>query len=206
MSLELWLAFAAASTVLIIIPGPTVLIVVAYALGAGRRAALWTAGGVVAGDALVVTASVLGLGALLAASATAFFWLKLIGGAYLVWLGVSLWRAPARARVAAKGATDSGPRMGLNAFLVTATNPKGLIFFIAFLPQFVSPAAPSGPQLAILAATFTVIGGLNALAYALLAGGLRERLARPGALTWLNRAGGLALIAMGVFTWTARRI
>ncbi len=93
MTIEIWVAFAAASTLLLIIPGPTVLLVVSYALGQGWRTALPMAVGVALGDFTAMTLSMLGLGALLAASATLFTALKWIGAAYLVWLGVKLWRA-----------------------------------------------------------------------------------------------------------------
>ena len=140
MSIELWLAFAAASTILVIIPGPTVLLVVAYALGAGRRTALWTVIGVFFGDLVAITASVLGLGVLLAASATLFTVLKFVGGAYLIYLGFRLFTAPVEAgQIEAKAAAASGPKMAFHAFAVTATNPKGLVFFRRVL------AAISGP-------------------------------------------------------------
>src|SRR6478752_6527930 len=93
MSIETWLAFAAASAVLLIIPGPTILLVVSYALGQGRRAAFPVATGVALGDFTAMTLSMLGLGAVLAASAILFAALKWIGGAYLIWLGIKLIRA-----------------------------------------------------------------------------------------------------------------
>ena len=93
MSFETWLAFAAASTILIIIPGPTILLVVSYALGKGWRSALPMAVGVALGDCAAMTASIVGLGALLTASATLYTVLKWIGAAYLIWLGIKLWRA-----------------------------------------------------------------------------------------------------------------
>ena len=207
MSLELWAAFAAASTILVMIPGPTVLLVVAYALGAGRGTALWTVVGVFLGDLVAITASVLGLGVLLAAYATLFTILKFVGGAYLIYLGFRLFTAPVDAgRIEAKAAASSGPKMALHAFAVTATNPKGLVFFIAFLPQFLNPAAPAAPQLAIMVATFTVIAAINALAYALAAGTLRTRITQPRVLIWMNRGGGSALMAMGAVTILARRV
>lgn len=206
MSIELWAAFAVASTILVIIPGPTVLLVVAYALGAGRGTALWTVLGVFLGDLVAITASVLGLGVLLATSATLFTILKFAGGAYLIYLGFRLFTAPVEAgRIEAKAAASSRPRMAFHAFAVTATNPKGLVFFVAFLPQFLNPAAPAAPQLAIMVATFTVIGALNALAYALAAGSLRTRITQPRVLKWMNRGGGSALMAMGALTILARR-
>lgn len=207
MSLDLWLAFAAASIVLLAIPGPTVLLVTAYALGAGRRVALWVAFGVFLGDLLAITLSVVGLGALLAASATLFTALKWLGGGYLVWLGWKLFTAPATGeRIEAKGAEKSGRAMCLHAFAVTATNPKSIVFFIAFLPQFVDHTAPAAPQLAVMVATFVVLGALNALLYALAAGALRERLKQPRVIRWFNRVGGTALMAMGLATMLSRRV
>ena len=207
MSIELWLAFAAASTVLVIIPGPTVLLVVAYALGAGRRTALWTVIGVFFGDLVAITASVLGLGVLLATSATLFTVLKFVGGAYLIYLGVRLFTAPTEAgRIEAKAAAASGTKMAFHAFAVTATNPKGLVFFVAFLPQFLDRSAPATPQLAVMVATFTIIAAVNALVYAMAAGSLRARITRPDVLKWMNRGGGSALMAMGAVTMLARRI
>lgn len=207
MSIELWAAFAAASTILVLIPGPTVLLVVAYALGAGRSTALWTVAGVFFGDLVAITASVLGLGVILATSATLFNILKIAGGAYLIWLGVKLWRAPKSTGVIeAKTAAQSGMRMALHAFAVTATNPKGLVFFVAFLPQFIDPTRPVGPQMAIMVLTFTIIGAANALAYAVAAGSLRTSLTQPGALGWLNRGGGGALMAMGAATVFTSRV
>jgi threonine/homoserine/homoserine lactone efflux protein len=198
MSLELWSAFALASAVVIAIPGPTVLLVCAYALGAGRATALWTAAGVAAGDCVAMTASMLGLGAILAASGTLFTALKLAGAAYLVFLGVRLWRSTgALGPVAGRTAAATGPAMAAHAFAVTATNPKSIVFFVAFAPLFVDAAAPLAPQAVAMVATFTALGAINAILWALLAGGLRTRLARPRTLRWINRGGGAALVGMG---------
>lgn len=206
MSFETWVAFAAASAILLMIPGPTILLVVAYALGAGRRTALWTAIGVFFGDLLAITLAVMGLGAILAASATLFTVLKWVGGAYLIWLGWKLFTAPEDgSRVTARGADKSGRAMLVHAFAVTATNPKSIVFFVAFLPQFVDPGAAATPQLAIMVATFTLLGLLNALVYALAAGTLRERITRPAVMRWMNLGGGSALMAMGALTLLARR-
>lgn len=206
MTIELWLAFAAASTILLIIPGPTIILVVSYALGAGRGTALWTVIGVFFGDLLAMTLSVVGLGALLATSATAFTILKWIGGAYLIWLGYKLFTAPAKAQqLEGKAAAASGLKMAFHAFAVTATNPKGIVFFIAFVPQFLDPTIPTGPQLVVMVATFTTLAVGNALIYAFAASKLRERLKSPSVLKWMNRGGGAALMTMGAVTFFTRR-
>lgn len=207
MSFDLWLTFVAASTALLIIPGPTVLLVLSYALSQGRTVAVASATGVALGDFVAMTASLLGLGALVLASATLFTALKWVGAAYLIWLGVKLIRSAGGATLTALPETHQitpARVFGHNA-AVTALNPKSIAFFIAFVPQFLRPDLPLLPQFAILVATFVTLAALNALAYALLADQLRARIARPGVIAWLTRAGGATLIAMGVLTASLRR-
>lgn len=204
MSFELWLAFAIASAVLVAIPGPTVMLVVSYALGRGRATAWATAPGVALGDFTAVTLSLAGAGAVLAASATLFTFLKLGGALYLIWLGIQLWRAGGRPDPAIGVAAGSG-QMFRDAFVVTALNPKGIVFFLAFVPQFIDPAAPALPQFALLGATFVSLGFVNAVLWALLAGTLRQRLANPAAIRLIGRLGGGVLIGAGLLTAVARR-
>lgn len=207
MPLDLWLAFVAATTALLLIPGPTVLLVLSYALSKGRSVAVASALGVSLGDFLAMSASLLGLGALVMTSAMLLAALKWVGAAYLVWLGIKLLRsAPSEgleARTANRDVTASG--VFRHAAVVTALNPKSIAFFIAFVPQFVRPDAPLAPQFAILIATFVGLAGLNALAYALLADRLRTTIGRPRVITGLTRAGGATLIGMGVLTALLRR-
>jgi len=205
MPLDLWLAFAAASAALLLIPGPTVLLVLSYALSQGRRTAVACASGVALGDLIAMTASLAGLGALVAASATAFTLLKWAGAAYLAYMGLKLLRSPAARLDAPEAAAARPAAIFRQAATVTALNPKSIAFFIAFVPQFVSPDRPLLPQFAILTTTFVTLGGLNALAYALAADRLRTRLRRPAVITWLTRAGGGALLAMAAATATLRR-
>jgi len=206
MDLTTWLAFMAASTALLLIPGPTVLLVLSYALSQGRRVAVSTAAGVAVGDLIAMTASLAGLGALVLASATAFTVLKWVGAVYLVYLGVRLILS-AKDSTVALPETDavSARRTFGHAAAVTALNPKSIAFFIAFVPQFVNTNAPLVPQFAILIASFVALAVVNALAYVLLADQLRLRLKRPGVITWITRAGGATLIGMGVLTATLRR-
>lgn len=207
MDLTLWLAFVAASVVLLMIPGPTVLLVLSYSLSKGRAVAVSSALGVAAGDLIAMTASLLGLGALVMASATLFTALKWLGAAYLVFLGVKLWRSAAETDL--QQMTTALPTAARSVFghnaLVTALNPKSIAFFIAFVPQFIDGAAPLLPQAVILIATFVTLAALNALAYALLAAQLRHWIARPSLIAGLTRAGGTVLIAMGVATGLMRR-
>jgi threonine/homoserine/homoserine lactone efflux protein len=207
LDLHLWLTFVAASTALLLIPGPTVLLVLSYALSQGRRVAVASATGVALGDFVAMTASLAGLGALVLTSATLFSVLKWIGAAYLVWMGVKLLRSAPRGGLAMPDAPESisAGSVFAHAAAVTALNPKSIAFFIAFVPQFLRPDAALLPQFAILIATFVTLAALNALAYALLADRLRATIARPGVITWLTRAGGAALIGMGLLTATLRR-
>jgi len=206
MPFDLWLTFAAASMALLLIPGPTVLLVLSYALSKGRSVAVASAAGVALGDLVAMTASLLGLGALVLASATLFTVLKWVGAAYLIYLGIKLVRsAPSDGLAAPEADSVTAGRVFSHAAAVTALNPKSIAFFIAFVPQFVRTDAPLLAQFAILIATFVGLAAINALAYALAADRLRRVIAKPGIITWITRAGGAALITMGVLTATLRR-
>ena len=197
MALDHWLAFVAASAVLLAIPGPTVLLVISYALGHGRRVAGATVAGVALGDFTAMTASLLGLGALLATSAGLFTGLRWVGAAYLVFLGVKLWRAPV-----GEGTLEAAPvarprRIFLHAYAVTSLNPKSIVFFIAFLPQFLDGARAVVPQLVIFEASFLTLATANALAYALLAAAARRTIRQKRVQRAVNRTGGTLLIGAG---------
>jgi len=205
MALDHWLAFVATSAVLLAIPGPTVLLVISYALGHGRRSASSTVAGVALGDFTAMTASMLGLGALLATSAALFTALKWVGAAYLVFLGVKLWRAPvAEAAVDAAAPIARPGRIFLHAYAVTALNPKSIVFFIAFLPQFLDGARAVLPQLVIFEASFLALATLNALTYALLASAARRTIRKPRVQRMVNRTGGTLLIGAGALAATWR--
>ena len=205
MSFEHWLTFAAASAIMLAIPGPTILLVISYALGHGRRTAGATVAGVALGDFTAMTASMLGLGALLATSATIFTVLKWVGAAYLIWLGIKLWRAPVADPEAAHPAEERPAKIFAHAYVVTALNPKSIVFFVAFLPQFLDLSRPALPQMLIFEATFLVLATLNALAYALMAAAARQTIRKPGIQRVVNRTGGSLLIAAGLVTAGWRR-
>ncbi|MFK8036391.1 MAG: LysE family translocator [Hyphomicrobiales bacterium] len=207
MTFEVWFAFVAASTALLLIPGPTVLLVMSYALSHGRQVALATVAGVAVGDLIAMTASLVGLGALVLASATLFVALKWMGAVYLVYLGIKLFRSAPSASLGKIDRTVKIPSRGIfgHAAAVTALNPKSIVFFIAFVPQFIVPANPLVPQFTILIVTFVGLAAINALAYALLADKLRSRITKPSVLGWLSRIGGGTLVAMGIATATINR-
>ena len=200
MSIETWLAFVAASAVLLLIPGPTILLVVSYALGQGRKVALPVAAGVALGDFTAMTLSMLGLGALLAASASLFTVLKWIGALYLIWLGFKLWRAGASPLVAPASGGGRRLKMLAHAWLVTALNPKSLTFFVAFLPQFLDTSRPMLGQMLVFETTFLVLAAANAFTYALVAGRLRGAISNSSVVVAVNRIGGSLLIGAGLAT------
>jgi threonine/homoserine/homoserine lactone efflux protein len=204
MPLENWAAFAAASTILLVIPGPTVLLVVSYALGQGWRTALPMAVGVALGDFTAMTLSMLGIGALLAASATVFTIMKTAGAAYLVYLGVKLFRAGGTLKAEPRSSGASMPKMVAHAWLVTALNPKAITFFVAFLPQFIDRHADFLPQMAIFEATFLTLAFANAFGYALAAARARTAVRSERAIRAFNRAGGTLLVGAGIATVAMR--
>lgn len=208
MTFTHWLPFAIASAILVAIPGPTVLLVVSYALGHGRRYALATTTGVALGDFTAMTASMLGLGVILAASATLFSMLKWVGAAYLIYLGIKLWRAPVSVPDAPNASdmpampdtpeTRTG-RIVAHAYAVTALNPKSIIFFVAFVPQFIDPHLRATPQIVIFETTFIVLATLNAFGYAMLAAAARKAVRSARVQRIVNRTGGSLLIGAGLF-------
>jgi threonine/homoserine/homoserine lactone efflux protein len=157
-----------------------------------------TTAGVALGDFTSMTASMLGLGVVLAASATLFTALKWIGAAYLVYLGVKLWRAPVGPADATAVGETRGGRVFAHAYAVTALNPKSIVFFVAFVPQFIDAHTASWSQIAIFEATFVALGTLNALGYALLATAARRAIRSPRVQRGVNCTGGALLIGAGV--------
>ncbi len=204
MSFEAWAAFAAASAILLIIPGPTILLVVSSALGQGWRTALPMAVGVALGDFTAMTLSMLGVGALLAASATVFTMLKWIGAAYLIYLGIKLFRAGGTFDAEPRTDRTSTVRMMGHAWLVTALNPKSITFFVAFLPQFLDRDADFLTQMLVFETTFLVLAFANAFGWALVASRARRLVGSPKAVRIFNRTGGTLLVGAGIATVAVR--
>lgn len=200
MPIENWLAFVAASAVLLAIPGPTILLVISYALSHGRKVATATVAGVALGDFTAMTASMLGLGALLATSAALFTLLKWVGAAYLIYLGIKLWRAPVSggAEGEAPAPSAKASRIFLHTYAVTALNPKSIIFFVAFLPQFLDLGEPLFLQMLIFELTFLTLATLNATVYGLLAALARNQIRKPQVQRAVNRTGGSLMIGAGL--------
>ncbi|MBU1315315.1 MAG: LysE family translocator [Alphaproteobacteria bacterium] len=202
MPIENWLAFVAASAVLLAIPGPTILLVISYALSHGRKVATATVAGVALGDFTAMTASMLGLGALLATSAALFTLLKWVGAAYLIYLGIKLWRSPVSDGAGGEGEAPApavkASRIFLHTYAVTALNPKSIIFFVAFLPQFLDLGEPLFLQMLIFELTFLTLATLNATLYGLLAALARNQIRKPQVQRAVNRTGGSLMIGAGL--------
>jgi threonine/homoserine/homoserine lactone efflux protein len=206
MSPDTYLAFLLATVVVLVIPGPTIMLVVSCSLVHGKRVAMPLALGVGLGDTVAMIASMAGLGALLATSATLFTVLKWVGALYLVYLGVKTLRtSPESGRVLPRIEPATRGASVFRAFAVTATNPKSIAFFCAFMPQFINHAKPVMPQVLILGSTFVILAVVNATAYALLAARARDAVTNPRIMKMINAAGGSALIGAGVLTAAIRR-
>ncbi len=207
MSTTLWAAFAVAYLVMAITPGPVTLLVMSYALTQGRRSALAVVAGTTLGDASCMATAMLGLGALLRASAAAFLVLKLLGAVYLVFLGVAMWRSPVAIATDAAGRSGTPAwRMFLHAYLTTVLNPKTVLFFMVFLPQFMDARASLLPQLGIFAATIVALGGAVDGGYSLFASALRRFMRRARAQRAVNRVAGGLLVGEGVLAAAWRGI
>ncbi|MEW9516585.1 LysE family translocator [Streptomyces tubercidicus] len=204
VSTESILAFAAMSLLVIVIPGPSVLFVIGRALAHGRRTALATVLGNLIGSYALVTAVAWGLGALVETSAAVFMGVKLAGAAYLVYLGVQAFRHRKEMRAADMEAPVGGQRSDLRTVLdgifVGVTNPKGLVFFAAVLPQFVDHAAGHVPsQMMVLGLVPVGIGMITDTLWGLGASAARSWFARSDRrLSMVGGAGGFAMIGLGV--------
>jgi threonine/homoserine/homoserine lactone efflux protein len=174
MSLHLYLAFVAACIALALLPGPVVTLMIANGLRYGTRAALTNIAGVQAGLAVVIGIVAVGLTSLMATMGYWFDWVRLAGAAYLVWLGIKLVRSPVEGL--SVDTPPSPPRGGffLQGFVVLLSNPKVMVFFGAFIPQFVDMSRDHVSQVALLGVTFMVIAGMTDAVYALLAGRARH--------------------------------
>jgi len=200
MSLELYLAFVAATVVLILIPGPNVALIVANSVAHGTRHGLVTVAGTSAAMVIQLSLTILGLSGILALMASWFEWLRWLGVAYLVYLGIAALTAPPTDLTKVRAAKVAPAQMFLRGFFVSLTNPKTLLFYSAFLPQFVNPGADVTAQLMVLAATFLAIAVALDSGWALLASRSRGFLALNGRLRnritgtfFLSAAAGLAL-------------
>lgn len=203
---DLFLAYLAAVTLLLLMPGPIVTLVIANSLAHGTRTGLLTAGSAGIGNAVLVAGGALGLTALLALASDVFEWVRWAGVVYLVWLGLREWQRvfkPLR-----DGVTLPRPKRRHvfgQALLVAITNPKTILFYAAFFPQFLDTALPPGPQLFFMSAALVALGLLVDSLYAILAGRIRGWLTDPRRIRARHGITGTLLIGTGLGLALARR-
>jgi homoserine/homoserine lactone efflux protein len=202
MNPQLFAAFLLITFVLVITPGPIVTLVIATGATRGVRPALATVVGTTLGNALLLTAIALGLSWVLANALILFDVMRWAGAAYLIYLGVQAWRGAAKAANPLPVADHVHFARGL---AVALTNPKTIIFFTAFLPQFVDPSLPTGRQLAVMCVVTTLMAGTTDTAWAIASGLGRAWFMKPQRAKWLARASGGVLIGGGVWLSLARR-
>ena len=208
MSLETWLAFFVASWLISLSPGAGAISCMAAGMRYGYARAFWNIVGLQFGILFVLLIVALGLGAVIAASTTLFTAIKWLGAAYLVYLGVVQWRAPASPMSPDAVVDDSHgtpKRLMLRGFLVNATNPKGIVFMLAVMPQFIDPHAPQLPQYLICAATLFFTDLVVMSGYTGLAAKVLTLLREPHHVRWVNRAFGGLFVAAGAVLATFRR-
>jgi len=206
MSVEIWIAFVSASIVLLMIPGPTILTVISYSISHGNKAKIPLILAVALGDSTALALSLLGLGTLLAESAFWFQAVKWAGGLYLIYLGLKLLMAGVKpSALESNKETASGYKLFINTYLVTALNPKGIIFFVAFVPQFININADVNAQLWVLASTFVLLATLNASLYALFAGKAQRVLSSAKTQRIFNIFGGSLLSTAGLWALSAKQ-
>ena len=206
MFFEIWLAFALACVAILAVPGPTVLLVVSYVMRQGKESGWATVPGVILGDFVAMSASLLGAGAVLQASATLFLLMKIIGALYLLWLGIKMWRSsPQLEKTKAGTGRKTSWAIFTNTFVVTALNPKTIVFFVAFLPQFVDPAFAVLPQFMVMEATFLILAFINIILWVLFVARMRQAFSNPTKLQLLNRIGGSFLITAGILSAVGTR-
>ena len=211
MDLNVWLAFFAASWVIAISPGSGAVLSMSHGLAYGVRNASATIVGLQLGLSVVLLVAGVGVGALLLASATAFTVVKVLGAAYLIWLGFQQWRAPVQAAGGQHAQASGVP--GLHSvrqrvtlgFFTNVTNPKGIVFMVAVLPQFIDPNRPLWLQLLILLATSIGVDLVVMHGYAFLASRAQRWLATARARRAQNRVFGGVLMAMGASLFMVKR-
>ena len=201
MPLETWLAYTLVTTTFLLIPGPTIILVISYSLLRGRQAVIALVLGVGLGDLTAMSLSFLGVGVLLQTVTTAFYFIKWLGAAYLIWLGIKMWFSVSELTdLDKKNRSHAWREIFSSAYITTALNPKSIVFFLAFIPQFIEPELPFTTQVVILGATFFVLAIISVLGYAALAIYAGQQLHLSLIQRWTHRIGGGLLIGAGGMT------
>ena len=206
MTLEVWLTFVFTAAIILVIPGPTIIYVVGQSLTHGRKAGLPLSIGVISGDTVCIILSLMGLSALLAIFSTAFLVIKYIGAAYLVYLGVRMIISNTKLNAQeVVVSTYNSKTIFREVFLVNALNPKGIVFYSAFMPQFVNPQHNMFFQFCLLAISFLFLALINVVSYSLLASKTNELFKSIKITRAFNLTGGLSLICAGFYSATLEK-
>ncbi len=206
MDFQLWLAFAVASLVIAVIPGPGVVSIVGFAIGSGRKVALASVVGMAIGNAVAVSLSLAGAAAILATSALAFTVFKWAAAAYLITIGVVAIVRSGKPDPSASSSSGVTTRVAfLTNVIVGTLHPKTILFFVAFSAQFIEPDLPYFPQAAALVLTFTIVAAVTDTLYALSASHAAQLLRSIRARTWSQRVGGGVLVTAGLAMAATRR-
>lgn len=199
MSWELYLSFVVATVLIILLPGPVVSLVVANSLQHGAAYGLCSIAGTQVGNALQLLLVGFGLATLIAFMAEWFDWVRWIGAAYLIWLGIRRWREASDLSAASAEKRKPFGHVFAEGCIISLTNPKSLAFLAVFLPQFIDPSIAAGPQVLLLCITYWFVALLGDSAYVMAAGRIRHWLIRPERLSWVNRFSGSILIVGGAW-------
>lgn len=204
MSVQIYLGYVLASVVVLAVPGPTVSLIIANSLKYGTRAGLLNIAGTQVGLSLMLGVLLLGLKTVMALMGVWFDWIRLLGALYLVWLGVKMLTVRERPNQEIGAASLPGQGFFWQGLGVALSNPKVLLFFGAFIPQFIDPGKPYAPQVLLLVTTFMALAVLMDGGYAVLAGRAGAWLTGRRRL-WMSRGSGLILIGGGIWLALLRR-
>jgi homoserine/homoserine lactone efflux protein len=204
MSFEIWVSFVLASMILCFTPGPTVFLVMGQSLSHGKKSVIPLVAGVLSGDVIAMSISFVGLGALLATSAVLFSLFKWVTAAYLIYIGLKAWRNKVSVE-----STDTiftaNRKIFKEAIIVTALNPKGIIFFIAFFPLFMDANKPALPQMLIMAMSFLFVSFFSASLYSIFSGYLRSKVKSVKFQQVFNKVSGSMLMGAGTVNATLQK-
>lgn len=207
MSLQDWFGFVVIAMLVTLTPGPGVIMALSNSVAYGPRRAMLGSVGNACGLLVISAATSAGLGVLLQASAMAFLLLKVLGASYLIYLGVKQWTSRTSAfdkLDQPAGRAGANHRLILNGVTVALTNPKAILFFAAFLPQFIQPGRDSNMQLGILVPTFAACSIISHAFYVILAQALQRKLASPHRARLMNRLFGASFVALGASLFTVQ--
>ncbi len=206
ISFELWLAYVATVSIIVITPGPSVLLAASHGMSHGLNKTYDTISGDLSANIIQMTLAALGLGAILLASESLFYGMKWVGVGYLIYMGIKQWlTSPQNMFKLEKEKSTSTKKLFITGFSVSASNPKAILFFAALFPMFIDPALAKLPQIIILGITFIILDGSSLIIYAKFAEKIKSWLESKGKANYQNKIiGTLLLLAAGALSLVKR--